>query len=807
MFHPYPSRAVLFFVLFLIPHFLQAQHRLKGQITGPDGLGISHAIVLLYHSGDTAKVLQASVPDTSGSYQMLLPEEGPLSVRVSAMGFETVNRELIQASDTVIIADFRLPEDKKGLNEVVINGSKPIIERKVDRTVFNVGNSISSAGGNALDALKRTPGVIVNQKDYSISLAGKSVVYVLVNDRLMQLSGEDLLAYLQAVPSDNLEKIEVITAPPARYDAGGNAGLINIVLKKNSKAGMNGEARLGYEQAFYGRRIAGGNINYRNGKWNFYGSAGYNKGANDIVERLNTDYPVQQFRLVDNYKRTRGNVQYNAGVDYALHKQGVLGIDFSGLRLSRDDDESIWLKALNRASGNPDSLMLTTSFQRSEGRQDALNLNYTWNIDSLGRKLSLNANRLWYTSKRNKDFGTQNYEADMETPTGLQRNNRSKGNQQIRISTLQADLEWPLQDWKLSAGGKLSIVDNTSRNKFFDVISGNYVENAAISNAFDYKEKVQALYGQVQRSVGRWDLQLGLRAEFTQTEGYSHVLQQANNNRYFKLFPSAYLQYKASDRHTFNINYSRRINRPAYNELDPFRSYSSPYSYIEGNPFLQPSFNHNVEATYTLDSRFSFTAFYQFEQDHFGQVMFLDTLHSSLYTKRDNFGNSSTLGISGQATLSPFPWWEIQLSASGIVQKITSDYYYGQALAYRLPAVYLSSNNSFVLNTARTLMAEINVYYMSENQSEFWRFRPAGSLDGGIKALFFKKKLVLALNVNDILATQRGRGVYMVTGQTINNYFDTRNLRLVLSYRFGNKGIKARTEKKTGIEEERGRVR
>lgn len=795
--------ALLVFLLASLPSL--GQYTIKGKISATDGSPLPQAVVVL-QSNTNQSVLASALPDMEGRYELKAGKIADASLHVSAAGFAEKVVPLsdslseIQTMDLVL-----LPEDKQ-LKEVTVSATKPLFERKADRTIFNVANSITSSGGSAVDVLRKSPGVIVREQDNSIALAGKGGANVLINDKMMQLSGEDLIAYLRSIPSENIEKVEVITTPPAKYEAAGNSGLINIVLKKNKSNGLNGSARAGYQQASFGTVLGGGNLNYRKDKLNLYANLNYSGGSTRNRESLITYYPTQEYQLSDHYTKNVRSTQYTAGLDYQLHRSGLLGIEYTGSGFHRTDDPGLALKVVDRNSGSIDSTIKTGGAPFIDRTSDAVNINYVLDLDTAGKKLTLNANRLWYTSRRDRKYETVNYIGDTRTPTGTTSRNRNKGEQQIGITTAQADLELPFSWASVSAGGKLSFVDNDARNNFYSFIDGAYEDDPSVSNRFTYKERVQALYLSLSRDIGRWSIQAGLRGEFTQTEGYSVSLNQRNKNEYFNLFPTGYLLYRPNDNHSLNLNYSKRINRPGYADLDPFRFYNSPYSYIAGNPFLKPSFNHNLELGYSYKNKYNVTAYLQYERDHFGQVFLADSIHQTSYVNRANFGNVLHAGLYAMATLNPARWWETQLQGSAGIQQIRSSYYQDSEQEYSLPSFYVSCNNSLKLNRSGTLLAEVNAEYTSRNQWDLFYWEPRWGVDTGIRALFLDKRLTVSLNGEDIFATQVSSGSNQATGQEFEGYFDVRKARLMVNYRFGNKEVKSRRERSTGIEDERSRT-
>jgi hypothetical protein len=782
-----------------------AQRIITGRVSDYKQDAVVGAIITLINNEDSV-VLSNVLSDSSGFFQLTVPDSESKRLLISALGYKSVTRGFDPETDYIRQLEFILEETNQSLDEVTVSAARPLFERKPDRLIYNVSASAGVAGNNVLDMIRKAPGVSVRQNDYTISLIGKGSVLVMINDRLVQLSGEDLFNYLQAMPAENLDRIEVITTPPARYDASGNSGLINIVLKKNNRKGFNGNVRLAYEQASYGKVMTGGDANYRSGGINLYGNLNYTNGSNQIIENLNTPYPGQMFQVTDDYKKTIKPLQYTLGLDYDITKHAVLGILWNSNKANRTDDANDVIKVLKTPLLTQDSSMVTKARSQRNSSNNVLNINYAWTIDTLGKTLNINANRLWFNGNRSNDFTTINYLGESLTPTGVQSHNASNGNQDITITTAQADLDLPLSFAALSLGGKLSFIDNNSRNIFGYFDQDGYHENPAVSNGFEYSECVQALYFSAQKSLGKWSFQAGLRGEFTQTKGYALSLNQTNTNQYFNFFPTAYIQYHPSKNHSWNLNYSKRINRPDYRSLDPYRAYATPYHYSEGNPFLLPSFNHNFELAYTLKSHYTFSATYEYQQNHFGSVWEIDEVNNITSGISMNFAGFTSYSINAVGTFNPFKWWEIQAQIGAQAQQLKSKVYSAAERSYTAASAYASVNSNFSLNKSGTLTGEANFFLLSKHREDFLEIKSMGSFYLGLKALLFDRKFIVGLNAADIFATLRAKGTHVVTGQTINNYFDARHIRLSLSYKFGNSKVKARRQRSTGIEDEKGRA-
>jgi outer membrane receptor protein involved in Fe transport len=791
------SALLLVFIL-LFCCSVNAQQIISGVISDVQNVPVTYAILTLKNTEDSS-IIKNEVTDSLGRYTLSADSFSGTMLVASAMGY-TEQRKLITNLNQSY--DFKLAEQGKRIDEVVVNGARPLIERKIDRTIFNVSQSITAIGGDALDAIKKAPGV--NVSNDVIGITGKSNVSIVIDGKLLQLAGDDLINYLKSIPSDNINRIEVITTPPAQYDAAGNSGLVNIVMKKDKRDGMNGTLRAGYQQASQGLLISGGSLNYHKDKIAITGGINYNNGAIKPVINTTAHFPGQTFESENNRKQAINYLQCSVGMDYEVHKGGIIGIQYLGI-LGRPNLTEQNRTVVNGANTLPDSTLTTIADATRKYLSHSINLNYNWDIDTGGTKLSANINRMWYGADQNRHFISQNF-TDQNIATGPGSDNKTIANQAVNITTAQLDITHPTKWIALTYGGKLSFITNNSANTLWALDHDEYQQDFSRSNEFNYDEKIQALYFSASKDVGKWSFQGGLRGEFTQTKGVSLSTNQTNTNKYFQLFPTVYILYKFNDDHVFTVNYSKRIQRPEYSSLDPFRWYLSPYSFTEGNPFLQPSFNHNFELSYTYKQRYAVSVYYQRSVHTFDQVSLLDTINNIQYFKTDNIGTTSGYGINVSATLNPTHWWESQLEVSGYYSSLSSMYYDGVKKQYGKPGFSVQNSNSFILNKSKTFFGELSFDYSSPNQSGYDQLKASGSINAGLKLLLLDKQLTLSLTANDLLATARYRTINTYNQIAVSNYFDRRSVRVMVNYKLGSSKLKEVRQRETGIEAEAGRA-
>lgn len=693
------------------------------------------------------------------------------------------------------------PIVEKQIQTIELKANKKLVERKTDRLVFNVENSVSATGGDALDVLRVTPSLKV-QND-QISIIGKNGISVMIDDRLIQLSGNDLINFLKTIKTDDIKSIEVITNPPAKYDAQGNSGIVNIKLKKAKKNNISGSLITSYTQATHPLGSIGGGLNYQKDKLTITSNLNYNNGSIAPYQEYTIYYPNYTWFESNNKRQFINSLNGRIALDYQVSTKTSMGIQYSGVinkPIVRGKNISY---ITNNKSSNLDSLIITPSRLEMERKTHSLNFHSVTKVDTLGTKYSVDIDYFKFQSDLNSNFNTNTYLPNyIPIPNSyISANNLS--NQNIDVYTAKLDYEMPLKWINLSFGGKISFINNDSKVSYFDTTHTNPVLDPSKSNIFNYKENTQALYVSGNKKLSeKWDLQTGLRIENTQTKGYSATLNQTNKNNYTKLFPTFYLTYKATENSTFGMNYSRRIDRPSYSNLNPFRFYSSRYNYSEGNPFLQPFYIDNAEISFTHKSYYT-SIYTTYMTNGIDQVTFVSNNNPIQRVIPYNFYKQLNVGTSHNYTFNKWNWLESNNSATLFYSKTTSD------LENTLPkiekwTVFLSSNNSFVIN--KTIKAELNFTYQSPAVAGSYTTNSWYYIDVGVRYTTPNKKLNIALNAMDIFRTNKVTFTQIVNGikQKSYDYADTQKVRLSLSWNFG-KQLKTEKRKQSN-EEEKGRL-
>lgn len=767
----------------------------QGRVTSEQGQGIEYATVV-WQSLPDSTILKADVADSNGQFAVVdVPY--PVLFTVMAPGYATYTAVINNSKQYTI----KLTTDARMLEGVTVSTNKRMIERQADRTIFNVESSVASIGTDAYEVLKKAPGVVAGSNG-NVSIAGKSTVSVMMNDKLVQLSGEELEGLLRSIPSGNLSKIEVITAPPARYDAQGNTGIINIVTKKGMGDGFNGSASFTYQQRVRASQLYSGNFNYRRGKLNVYGNGNINSFQFTSQQQTNTFYGIQQQEQALLQKNDPVFSMFQLGADYSITDRSVIGLQLLRGYGNRDMLQDYDISVIRTADHKTDSTLRTIAYTSELSWRQTVNLNYELKMDTTGKKLNIDADYFYRNSDRGRNFETVNRFADGNA-TGVRQDDRTEGLQVTDIRSLKADLVLPYKWAKLSMGAKVSAIHNISDNIFLHRVGGAYTKDTTLSNEFDYKENTQAAYISAQRAIGKWSMQLGLRYEQTQTEGVSVTVNQTTTNEYARLFPTAYITYAPDDDHVLNANYSKRIDRPGFWQMNPFRTYMTPSSYESGNPFLQPSFSNNIELGYTYKSRYTVTMFREQVSELYTRVSYIDSTNNSFRFTTANGGSAINYGISLSANITPVKWWESNTQIFGYYNQFNSTFYKTGTYNFQRPAFFIRTDNTFTLNRAKTIFAELSYVYAGARVSDFDIQLASSNLGTGFKALFFQKKLVVAVNAYDLLKTDRWRMNNQYNGTKQDHYYDERQLSLALTWKFGNSNVKAKRERSTGADESR----
>jgi outer membrane receptor protein involved in Fe transport len=606
-------RGIIITFLAALGMHLSAQHSvIRGSFVDEKGAPVEFANIVLY-SGDSILV-KVETTDETGTFEMANIEEGSYYLEASCIGFKNnvIPSVQVKRGENLDLGQHSLSITSVELETAIVSASRAIVEIKPDRTVFNVQGTINSTGDNALSLLRKAPGVLVDNNN-QISVLSRSGVLVYVDGKRLPLSGDHLTSYLENLPAEQIDRIDIISNPGARYEAEGNAGIIDIRLKKDTNLGTNGSLSTTYTQGRYARGNINATANFRTKAFNSFGAAGYNDGIyfNDMAflsfqNGLELDEVIRQ-------DRSSAGIDFRFGTDFFLNDRHTIGFLISGNDGNSDNSSLNRIEIGTETGGGIDSILHATNASSHDTRRATYNLNYAY--QSKSTRVNIDADYGRYRNEASYLQPNLYYSPDEQTLLTEIRTGYETP-VEIDIYTLKADYETETLGGTLGAGGKLSKVSTDNTFLFYDIPESEHVLNERRSNQFVYDENVYAAYLSFARPLGeQWNFSAGLRLEQTNATGdlraFLPELQEPPVELdYLNAFPTAGLTYQFRPEHVFSLNYGRRINRPDYHVLNPFREQISELSFSKGNPFLRPEIVNNIELGYTLKYRYNFKLSY-----------------------------------------------------------------------------------------------------------------------------------------------------------------------------------------------------
>ena len=789
--------------------------KISGKVIDGNTKTIESATITLLTIKDSA-VAKISVANKEGNFVFENVVEGKYIVSITAVGHTRGFSEAFEinsSNNNITLKTIELVPLAKSLTGVTVAAKKPLIEQKIDRTVVNVEASVTNVGTSALEVLEKSPGISVD-KDGNISLKGKQGVQVYIDGRPTFLSGTDLANYLRNLNSSQLDQIEIMTNPPAKYDAAGNAGIINIKTKKTKQVGYNGSLSSTWSQGRYPKVSESFNFNYRKNKLNLFTTLGYSNRKNfqDLdIQRKFIEHSTKQIKShFEQESRIReGGKSYNAkvGFDYFATKNTTIGAVFTGYynpgTFSNQSDVFI---------SDPNMVLLSNTLAKTSNdrkwKNFSTNLNFRQALDTAGQELTADLDYLTYRSTNQQDLVNAYFDA-VGAPADKADTLLGSLPQNISIYTARIDYTKPLKKGaKFEAGLKTSFVE-TDNNAIYDSLNyGVRVRDIGRSNHFIYNENVNAAYVNYSRPLSKkWYGQFGLRLENTNAKGNQVTTGQRFDRHYTQLFPTAFIQYKPSDKNSFVLNYGRRISRPDYEDLNPFILFLDKYTFEQGNPNLQPQFAHNIEFTHSHKGFLTTTLNYTNTTDIINEVLEQNTDRNETYVKKDNIAKQRQYGISVSANGQIAKWWSGNLWTNlynnrfeGIVN---GDFVEAGATTFQ-------GNVSNQFKFAKTYTAELSGYFNSGGVDGVFRIRSFGMINMGISKQIFKGKGTLRLSGRDVFRTQKIKGdiKYSNIDAAFQQRRDSRQVALGFTYRFAKGKMNNGQKRKTGgASEESSRVK
>ncbi len=787
-----------------------AQSKVHGKVVDKNNRGIANANVLLLRSTDSSLVKGVVLP-SSGEYQFENIAAGRYLVMSTFTGFKqayTPSFTINGAKQQVRLEKLILAETAVQLGAVTVTSRKPVFEQKIDRLVINVENSITAAGNTALDVLERSPGVTVDRQNNAMSMNGKDGVVLMMNGKISYMPMAAAIQLLAGMNASNIEKIELITTPPANFDAEGNAGYINIVLKTSENYGTNGS----YSATFgYGQGVVDGAtvvMNHRSGKVNVFGDLSFSQVrttpyiySNRVT--TNGDVVTKIFANTDR-NATVTNFNGRVGLDYQLGSRTILGGLLTGYY------NKYAMDALNTNTITTDDHLDTTirilNYETNRWQNYGANINLQHNFGK-DEKLTVNIDYIRYSNNQPVEYFNSYY--DGEDNFLFEEDTRSGKKTPISLWVGAIDYATPLgKSVTLETGLKGTKSAFTNDISFERLQQNTWVKDLAASPLYRLDEKYGAAYASFNITVDKkTTIKAGLRYEYTMSNLGTVEVKDIVDRKYGNLFPTFYISRKINEDNTVNVSYSRRITRPPFNALAPFTYYGSPNTLITGNPSLQPAISNMVKVDYTF-KKFLFSLSFTQEDDAITNFQpHVDSITNYLVLYPENLVNAKVLAFVVSAPVDVNKWWSMQWNITALGRQ-TNAIYLGESV--RLQHGNLNINTVQKFKLPKGFSVEASGFYQSRNLNGISVTRPFGSLDLGIKKTLPRNKGSFVLNGNNLLKTLVFRPEANLPEQNLRTQtylrFFGRTVKLTYTRTFGNDKLKGKRARDTGAEEEKGRV-
>lgn len=783
---------------------------IQGKIIDESQKPIDYVTIGLFRTKDSSLVKTAFTL-ADGKFQFLNVNKGSYYIKASLMGYTTYGSEafdLTALNSNHNIPTINLKMEGKALNAVNITAVKPLIERKTDKLVMNVENSSIAIGSTALEVLQRAPGVSVDQND-RISMQGKQGVLILLDGKQTYMSSADVANLLRNMESSQIESIELITNPSAKYDASGNSGIINIKTKKNKNGGTNGSINAGVGYGEHLRHNTGLNLNNRTQYVNVFGNYSYGNLKRDnyiAIDRVSKGQQDTYFMQKGDNTRERDGNNFKAGVDVFINKNNTIGLLINGY-LNKASEFSENKTLMGSSFQKIDSTLLSNSVSRDKYDGLSYNLNYKSVLDTAGQEISIDLDYSKYYGKDGATY-TNNYwfsNGTLIRPTQYTRNTTPT---KIDIKAFKTDYTVSLnKTMKLDAGLKSSWVKTDNNFIAEEKIDAVWQNDIRKSNRFIYDENVNAAYANLNKQFKSLSVQLGLRMEQTNSTGNLITNNNVVKRSYVDFFPSIFVNQTFDKYNQVGLSYSRRIDRPSYDALNPFIYYLDQYTYNKGNPFLNPQYTHNFEVSYTFKQKYLLSLNYSRVNDVIIEVILPDESKKALYQTTTNLAKNISYSANLNVPVKIAKWWEMNNNLNVFYLSFESPDLAGKDLKTGKTSFQFKSQQNFTI--VKGFTAELMGNYESPLDYGTLSLRARYGIDLGLSKSLLNNKASLKLAVSDVFNTQDTRLTSTYPGLSYNLYQknESQIARISFSYRFGKNEIKPARRRTTGTEAEQGRVK
>lgn len=798
------KRAKWFFSILIIFTFfsLSAQtYNINGTLLDEENSPVESCEVVVFQNG---KMVANTLSNQSGYFSVVV-SDGETTLKVFFLGSEVFTKTL-SLNSNMFLGELKIAKTKN-LEGVLVLAKKKLVENKVDRTVYNIEFTARSIGSNALQLLKGTPGLLVSANN--IDLAGKKSVRVMINDRLVQMTGSDLNNYLMSLNSENIQSIEVITNPPAKYEADGNSGLINIILKKAPANSWSSTVRNVYFQSSHSSWNGGMNFIYNKNKSSFFADMVTRQGALATDEENLTNFENEIWdsntRRKDFISILRPTISYDLNVT----KKTTIGAKYIGFFDRPDIRDRNTTNVLE--NNQIQQVLKTNGFNDSKTRNQNTNFYIVQQLDTLGKKIVLDVDLFNFKESQNRIFESTSHNINQNF-TQVIENVQNTSDQLIEIKSLRLDTDLPTKIGIFNVGGKLNWIDNNSKIRAFDLSNGTPQIQQNFSNDYFYQENTQAIYGSFEKKWSeKWQSKFGARYETTQTTGLSSDVVTNSNSEftlnYNRWFPSAYLLFRINEKYSISANYNRRIERPEFWKLNPYTWVFTPFLVFQGNPFLQPTFSSNTEVAFNWNQIISVKAYHSNIESGVLQVPTIDPVTNIANHIYENIYNQNIYGLLLQHNQSVTNWWETSNSFNYFNQtpnltKTTN------LESFQGGSWTLTSYHSFTFNKKQTFFGDVTYQFQAPYKSIITQNTRVSQLDFSLRYVIPDSGFTFFLVANDIWrgSQKRFTNIQNQIVYRTSSYHDERMVYVGMFYKFGNKKLSSKS-RNTGIEEEKTRIK
>jgi len=760
---------------------------ITGKVVDEQNQVVPYANILLLEAADSTFV-QGSSADEEGFFKLTGVEANLYLLQASYVGSGSEPRALDITKD-VSLGALIIPMESNELDEVVVTAQRPKLQRLPDRLVFTVENTVVSQG-TSWDILKNTPGVIVNQDN--LMIRGQNAT-VYLNDRKVQLSGQEVQDLLQGLSGTNIKSVEVIANPPASYDAEGGP-ILNLVTSTNIVPGYKGSVNGTFTPAVFPKYSIGTSHYYKTDKLNLFANYTINpkKEINKTKKGINfIDGSDEVFSIWDtDYIQTDRSQSQNASfiLDYDFDDRNSLNVTSNLLFNLDQEQETLLNNEMRNGQAQLDSTFTTENNANMDNTNLAFDLTYVHKLKKEGAQIRANGHYTYFKGEMFQQLNSNYFDAEGTFLRDFGFDTDS--DQEIKIFTGQLDYFTPVGNASIESGAKMSSITSENTMNFFNFNGSSNTVDASQSDRYIYDEDVYAAYLSFVKNWEKWSMKLGIRGELTKAEGNSITLGETNTQDFFEPFPSVYVLYSPSDKHSFSFDYGRNIDRPKYNDLNPFRFFYNENDFEEGNPGLRPSFSNNFNVNYTLNSEYFFDVYYRDNGRNIAYLVFQDNENQTLVELKQNVLESKSYGLDFTVSKSILPPWFLYAYTSLFHEEETylAEESGNVPFTNEVNGVYAYFGNYLTLSKDGTFTGEVAATYVSQFLYGSYVSDEQFNLTIGLRKTLFDNKITLSLAAEDILEqyVPTYRSQYLNQDNFYRRRPETQFIRFGFTYNFGN---------------------